>query len=1469
MMLATSPICIGKDISKDSQRECMTADFENECWDDIIASLDQVSEAITLEARNYKCTGVLSSDNDVKDGKTTLTKPPTASDYREKSLCPFSPTGSVYDNLSPTKPEFTKSLESEILFDPVLTSSQLPAPQSHEQDIDGPQDRLSEILHTSNVLSEHERQSNKLDDNSPPSPISLSSTVEADRKLGFELVNGHETTEPMSFKAATPSYQNGNLQQAFLQSPRKFRSYSENQGYFSSVPPALPAKTTSKLKPVTVNHSGGCRVLLSPDIQPKTFQYANNHGNELSPVKPFTSPTHEQLPKPKFSPKSSPPYFAYPSPTSPSYIKAASPPLSLTYSSLSAAPKPNTKAAFQPDNHIESNINNNNGDHRIFENQEEDSVMVPSGLVSSRIARFSSSSKLKTNNHENIDRFKSSSVESSSSPSIKPSGNAVTMTTYRYEDINSTGPYDNLDPNMKYYDHTSEQQTALPPLPPKAYRSVKSPKTGTPVIPFSEGVTSPPPLSPTYTSRSTIVSPDRGRSQGRSTSMTTQTVTSKSRSLSAPSSPLLDRKFATGRSPRVHIDPSQRYKRNLSASALKQRSPSPSRSEFLPRTRRSISVTSLNGEKTGMRKAPSVKSLRDRFGSQSSILSVDTDLEDDLKLLHDETVRQRRKEQFSVVREKQRLDKILTMCKDFMNQSKEKDEALDKNIDLNKLLLEISFHGKDIELGDGNTGLNSTQLSCDTFSGSSSSDCTSPGKSETSLSDSQRTFRRLISLEKDICSQVLPGQQQCSSPPPLPPREPKSPTSVLSPNKEKKIRRARPEDIAEIQHLYERGREEMENLQRKITELETQLDECVCALEMEKALVVGELDSERQHLEREEEMCEKLKDQIIELEEKYMKQRDIQNSLLEKEKKKLAELRKKLMHSQKQLNNCPESIRDVWEVELKKDQLLLEQDMKNFEDIEFQTLENISRMDEEKETMQAQLIDKQKKLGTDVMKRKEIVQTLEKQLNELTMQEKSDNQRLHMKRDQAIKELQQHQEETSFLEQKYYELTGNKPPTPDRESSIRTKSQSTAILKAENNEDRIDGNERSQSSKDDDVFNLQSNDINLKSTSNASICHSNNIEDNTNDILHTQALRYKDDSTLGFKPKQAYGNTQNYAHSTLTRYNSTKSRHRSRGAASALNSSASFSKNSSMTRPYYQRFQDSASQDGNADFNRWKGVETCSMSSIDSLDTTMSAWSTQTPDQKEMEQIKLIEKQLIEAKAERQRLLAEVNAYVNRGQEELNDMEYNNDNIAQSSSTSTMATDAPTTSGSSSQDPLSPTTTSSSSPSHEPITEEEVRLRTNPEPRKQTRPMTRYLPVRSKNFDLREHIESCGHNPDACRHVSVTATACRGYLMKMGSRIKTWKKRWFVLDRTRKIISYYKNKHETKLKGMIYFQAVEDVFFDHLKTHRSPNPSLTFCVKCYDRTFTLVAPSAEALRIWMDVIVTAAEGYTEYMKTFE
>lgn len=76
----------------------------------------------------------------------------------------------------------------------------------------------------------------------------------------------------------------------------------------------------------------------------------------------------------------------------------------------------------------------------------------------------------------------------------------------------------------------------------------------------------------------------------------------------------------------------------------------------------------------------------------------------------------------------------------------------------------------------------------------------------------------------------------------------------------------------------------------------------------------------------------------------------------------------------------------------------------------------------------------------------------------------------------------------------------------------------------------------------------------------------------------------------------------------------------------------------------------------------------------------------------------------------------------------------------------------------------------------------------------QARPLTRYLPIRKEDFDLKTHIESSGHNVDTCYHVILTEKMCKGYLVKMGGKIKSWKKRWFVFDRMKRTVSYYVGK---------------------------------------------------------------------------
>nr|CAD7444541.1 unnamed protein product [Timema bartmani] len=156
----------------------------------------------------------------------------------------------------------------------------------------------------------------------------------------------------------------------------------------------------------------------------------------------------------------------------------------------------------------------------------------------------------------------------------------------------------------------------------------------------------------------------------------------------------------------------------------------------------------------------------------------------------------------------------------------------------------------------------------------------------------------------------------------------------------------------------------------------------------------------------------------------------------------------------------------------------------------------------------------------------------------------------------------------------------------------------------------------------------------------------------------------------------------------------------------------------------------------------------------------------------------------------------------------------------------------------------------------------DVRMRSKVD--KKQRPLTRYLPIRSESLNLRAHIESAGHQVELCPHVLLDSTSCRGFLHKMGSKFHHWNKRWFVFDRSKRMLVYYADRTEKKARGGAYFQAIEEVYVDHLNSVKSPNPQLTFVMKTNERTFHLMAPSPEAMRIWVDVVFTGAEGYQEF-----
>lgn len=129
------------------------------------------------------------------------------------------------------------------------------------------------------------------------------------------------------------------------------------------------------------------------------------------------------------------------------------------------------------------------------------------------------------------------------------------------------------------------------------------------------------------------------------------------------------------------------------------------------------------------------------------------------------------------------------------------------------------------------------------------------------------------------------------------------------------------------------------------------------------------------------------------------------------------------------------------------------------------------------------------------------------------------------------------------------------------------------------------------------------------------------------------------------------------------------------------------------------------------------------------------------------------------------------------------------------------------------------------------------------------------------DLDLVRHLLSSGHVLDNCPSVNVTPLCCRGYLEKKGGKIKiSWKKRWFVFDRRMKALVYYKDQSKREPRAIIYFQAIQEVYGDHVGDVKSNNGRSSFCVKTPLKTYTLAAESALAMSVWIDVLLTGREG---------
>nr|XP_005579901.2 PREDICTED: pleckstrin homology-like domain family B member 1 isoform X13 [Macaca fascicularis] len=639
----------------------------------------------------------------------------------------------------------------------------------------------------------------------------------------------------------------------------------------------------------------------------------------------------------------------------------------------------------------------------------------------------------------------------------------------------------------------------------------------------------------------------------------------------------------------------------------------------------------------------------------------------------------------------------------------------------------------------------------------------------------------------------------------------------------------------------------VEQLKVRVKELEQQLQESAREAEMERALLQGEREAERALLQKEQKAVDQLQEKLVALETGIQKERD-------------------------------------------KEAEALETETKVFEDLEFQQLERESRVEEERELAGQGLLRSKAELLRSITKRKERLAVLDSQAGQIRAQAVQESERLARDKNASLQLLQKEKEKLTVLERRYHSLTGGRP-FPKTTSTL--KEMEKLLLPAVDLEQWYQelmaglGTGPTAASphssppplpaKASRQLQVYRSKMDGEATSPLPRTRSGPLPSSSGSSSSSSQLSL---ATLGRSPSPK---------STLLTQNGTGSLPRNLAATlqdiETKRQLALQQKGQQVIEEQRRRLaelkQKAAAEaqcqwdalHGAAPFpagpsgfptlmhhsilhhlpvGRERGEEgehaydTLSLESSDSMETSISTGgnSACSPDNMssasglDMGKIEEMEKMLKEAHAEKNRLMESREREMELRRQALEEERRRREQVERR--------------------------LQSESARRQQLVEKEVKMREKQF--SQARPLTRYLPIRKEDFDLKTHIESSGHGVDTCLHVVLSSKVCRGYLVKMGGKIKSWKKRWFVFDRLKRTLSYYVDKHETKLKGVIYFQAIEEVYYDHLRSAaKSPNPALTFCVKTHDRLYYMVAPSAEAMRIWMDVIVTGAEGYTQFM----
>ncbi|XP_042656549.1 pleckstrin homology-like domain family B member 1 isoform X16 [Tyto alba] len=646
----------------------------------------------------------------------------------------------------------------------------------------------------------------------------------------------------------------------------------------------------------------------------------------------------------------------------------------------------------------------------------------------------------------------------------------------------------------------------------------------------------------------------------------------------------------------------------------------------------------------------------------------------------------------------------------------------------------------------------------------------------------------------------------------------------------------------------------LDQLKGRIKELEQQLQETSREAEMERALLQGERESEAARLRQEQEAVQQLQEKLSSLDASIRKERDKERAKVDAERKELEQLRALYHESKSHLDKCPESMREQLREQMRREAEALEAEAKLFEDLEFQQLERESRLEEEREARGQQLLQSRAECHRSIARRKERVAALDAQAAQIRLQSAQEAERLARERNGVLQLLQKEKEKLMSLERRYQLVTGGRS-FPKTSSALREVYRAKTEGDAGALAPRMKSGTPSSSQ-------LNLSVLGRSPSPKLTACRPaqgppspagslpRNLAATLQDIETKRQLALQQKAEPlpaellqpGDLPGQQVIEEQKRRLAELKQKAAAEAQSQWEALHGQPLFPAAFPPLMHHSILHHHRPHGVGPRAEELDH----AYDTLSLESSDSMETSISTSNNSacSPDNissasgMEVGKIEEMEKMLKEAHAEKSRLMESREREMELRRQALEDERRRREQLERRLQDETAR--------------------------RQKLVEKEVKLREKHF--SQARPLTRYLPIRKEDFDLRLHIESSGHGVDTCYHVILTEKMCKGYLVKMGGKIKSWKKRWFVFDRMKRTLSYYVDKHETKLKGVIYFQAIEEVYYDHLRSAaKSPNPALTFCVKTHDRLYYMVAPSAEAMRIWMDVIVTGAEGYTQFM----